>query len=115
MKEEFKHVVIFGKKFEYYSISNFGRLVSNKTGKYMKCNNKRGYDYVKLVVPKDFSPYEYRKQSKNNYYVDFPIDQLVMYAHKPIDEFPPKHLPKHLEHHWFSMDADASDLILLLS
>jgi hypothetical protein len=110
MIEIWKNVVVEGKEHPWYSVSNFGNIVSHLrpgTGKYdpnyirvMKPVSRGGKDgrrhlRVKLFFPENFfEDYSYSKFSKTSSTVSRKRDvhQLVMEAFHPMDEYPPDKL-----------------------
>ena len=105
MKEEWKNIVVDGKVFNGYSVSNYGNIVTHKR----QCGGSVGWIYdpefrkiktarrqnrgmsVSLTFPKGFFDYEYRAagKSKNSTVRDRRVHQLVMETFCPIDENPP--------------------------
>ena len=116
MKEEWRTLIVEGKEHIWYSISNYGNIVSHITNKSL---GRRGFEKkydpnhsspmkpvkshstnshyalkVNLRFPENFfEEYEYFKHN-NRCMVQrkFSVHQLVMWAFKPIDLFPPDRL-----------------------
>jgi hypothetical protein len=93
-----KEVVVAEKPHPWYMISDHGYLMSNLSGKIIKPDLSRAErKSYKMYFPLDFfdgteqDGYTYdvesKKIRKNTY-----IHQLVMWAFKPIDKFPPEEL-----------------------
>ena len=105
MKEEWKNIVVDGKVYEGYSVSNYGNIVTHKK----QCGGNIGWIFdpnfikikkatkqnrgmsISLTFPKGFFDYEYRLtgSSKNSITRDRRVHQLVMETFCPIDENPP--------------------------
>jgi hypothetical protein len=117
MIEEWKPIVIAGKVYEGYSISNFGRLRSHiksgvkneidksfiyekKPSRIGKLNSTPSYDF-KLTLPIDFfngtklESLEFRinkSKKRNTIQYHARVSKLVMEAFLPVDVYPP--IPK---------------------
>lgn len=113
--EEWKPIIIHGKKYDWYSISNYGNLIRHfyfdKKGNWFydpnyiklmrKANMKsnRSVEYH-LSLPKDFfndttlENVNYSMSRKNFILKHIYAHQLVMAAFKPIDKYPPEQLKK---------------------
>ena len=140
MIEEWRNVVIAGKKHDWYSISNYGNLVTHLRkksrggwkGTYTsvdstyrrpcnwRFNDGRGkYGSFGILVPKDFfvgTRYEHRTHwvdmrsidEKNHKSIKKCLaHQLVMWAFKPLDKFP----PKILENCWDEIPDEARNVL----
>jgi len=122
MKEEWRKVVVDGKENEWYSISNYGNLVSHlrkqipkrdslgrivkNTGSYFydpsyscpinpqkRGNRSTQYFVKKMTFPVDFfDDYSYSSNNSITCRKTVSIHKLVMDAFKPIDLFPPDRL-----------------------
>lgn len=122
MKEIWKPIVIVGKEHRWYSVSNYGNLVSHlKSGtcvfdenitKEMTISKKiTTIGRVRIYYPKQFvidtewdvDDKHTLSGSRNNYRKDLYIYQLVMWTFRPIDLYP----PKGLENCWNQIPDDA--------
>jgi hypothetical protein len=92
MKEEWKNIVVDGKAYEGYSISNYGIIISHSkkhNGKILKSRKQNRGMSVSLIFPKGFfGDYEYR-QNGTGIQRDRRVHQIVMETFCPIDENPP--------------------------
>jgi hypothetical protein len=119
MKEEWKSCIIEGKIHQWYTVSNYGNLVSHMKNKSLggilgfdrrydptvsnpiKFTRRKNRDgtirniYTKLCFPNTFfDDYDYHtsKGSAKNVVKEVTSHQLAMWAFRPIDEFPPDRL-----------------------
>tara|TARA_B100000035_G_C20848131_1_gene486196 strand:- start:51 stop:764 length:714 start_codon:yes stop_codon:yes gene_type:complete len=103
MKEEWRTVVVHGKEYPRYSISNFGNVRSYAKGKLKnlvierkkRADGSLAYCNIQLRFPKDFfEDYQYAKSSKSSSTVqkNCSIHELVMEAFRPMDDYPPDRL-----------------------
>lgn len=114
MKEEIRPIIIDGYKIPGYFVSNLGKVYCAKFPKRlpgisngftmiidenrmyeMRYTTKNGeYQKVQLSIPDDvLTEYNYRRRKTGGLRsIDRYIHQLVMYAFRPIDEYPP--IPK---------------------
>jgi len=97
MKEKWKNIVVDGKVYEKYSVSNLGRVISHlkkNNGKILKPRKSRhrvSGHRVTLLFPKGFfNDYEYHRAPKEKLSRrDRGVHQLVMETFFPIDKNPP--------------------------
>tara|TARA_R110000868_G_C10557192_1_gene736531 strand:- start:60 stop:566 length:507 start_codon:yes stop_codon:yes gene_type:complete len=105
MKEEWRNIVVDGKVYGGYSVSNYGNIITHKKQvggnigwcfdpNYKKIKKARRQNRgmsVSLTFPKDFFEYDYRitGSSKNSITRDRRVHQIVMETFCPIDENPP--------------------------
>ena len=119
MKEEWRTVVVDGKKHPWYSVSNFGNVRTHLQN--ISLGRHRGFNRsfnpnlckdltpierknqdgsisrleVKFQFPEDFfEDYQYRKKRDTDSNVRKPcsVHKLVMEAFRPMDEYPPERL-----------------------
>ena len=134
MKEEWRTVVVDGKKHPWYSVSNFGNVRTHLQN--ISLGRHRGFNRsfnpnlckdltpierknqdgsisrleVKFQFPEDFfEDYQYRKKRDTDSNVRKPcsVHKLVMEAFRPMDEYP----PDRLEDCWNDIPEDAKTWI----
>lgn len=103
-KEIWKEVVVAEKIHPWYLVSNYGSVISNLSGKLIKLDYHNGRGVSKLYFPLNFfigtshDGYNYATEGRNKLRKNVYVHQLVMFAFKPIEKFPPEEL-KDCWHH----------------
>ena len=110
MKEEWKHPILDGKEHNWYSVSNYGNVVSHRKRirdeKGRQCGTivdlnyfspplkiskeRSGHCRIAFNIPEGFFDYNYHISKRNPHpQRRFPLHKVVMHTFCPIDEYPP--------------------------